>query len=250
MRKTFKAGIFGILCTLYFNVSFGQSTVSDTTNLNDIKARAVLSFNKTIGEASRLYSGREYFPYDATIKGNAYYPSTVTTWLNGEVNYDGIVYKDVPLLYDTYKDEVVSLLYNKFSKYALLSERVHDFTVLSHHFIRIMADSLKNDKAGITTGFYDQLYKGKTEVLARHTKNIQTNTSSFGVESYFLEKQEYYVKKGNTYYSVSGQGSFLKLFKDKKAELKQYMRDYKIKFNKDPEYAMVKLASYYDFIAE
>lgn len=249
MRYTFKAGIFCVLITLFFSRSFGQVADSDTAYLNSAKNRVTINFNTAIGEQSRLYSGREYFSYDPTVKGNAYYPSTVTTWLNGEVNYDGIVYKNIPLMYDTYKDEVVSLLYNKFSKFAFLSERVHDFTLFNHHFVRIVADTLKNDKSGISTGFYDQLYASdKTEVLVKRMKDMQTNTSSFGVETYFTEKHEYYVRRGKVYYSVGSQGSFLKLFKDKKSDLRQYMREYKIKFRKDPEYAMAKLAGYYDFI--
>lgn len=244
-----KAGFLCFLIALYYSSSFAQGMDNDSTYLNNAKIQAIANFNKSIGEQSRLYSGREYFPYDQSIKGNALYPSTVSTWLNGEVDYDGIVYKDIPLMYDTYKDEVVSLLYNKFSKYALLSDRVRSFSIFNHHFIRIEIDSLKKDKSGISTGFYDQLYNGKTEVLVKRIKEIQTNTSSFGIETYFTEKHEYYIRKGDAYYNVGGQGSFLKLFKDKKADLKKYMREYKIKFKKDPEYAMTKLAAYYDFIA-
>jgi hypothetical protein len=248
MKYIYKAGMLCFLSALYYNHSFGQGMDSDTAYLNNISAQLVKNYNKSVSEQSRLYSGREYLPYDPSIKGDAYYPSSVTIWFNGEVNYDGIVYKDIPLMYDVYKDVVISLLYNKFSKYILLSERVHDFTFFNHHFVRIDADSLKNDKSGISTGFYDQLYNGKNEVLVKRSKEIQNNSSSFGLETFFLEKHEYYVKTGNTYYKISSQGSFLNLLKDKKADLKQYIRANKIRFKKDPESAMTKIAAYYDSI--
>ena len=153
-------------------------------------------------------------------------------------------------MYDVYKDVLISLLYNHFSMYTLLSERVSDFTFSGHRFVRVNADGLVGDKSGIVTGFYDQLYSGKTEVLARRTKTIQNSTNqTLALETYFIAHNDYYVKKGNVYYNVSGQGSFLNVLKDKKQVLQKYMKDNSFKFRTDPEAAMAKLAAYYDQIS-
>jgi hypothetical protein len=153
-------------------------------------------------------------------------------------------------MYDIYKDLLIALLYNHFSSYSLVTEKVQDFSFSGHHFVRVNADSLVNDNSGITTGFYDQLYGGKTEVLAKRSKSIQNSTNiASAVETYFLENDDFFVKKGNIYYKVSSKGSFLKVFKDKKAALQQYLKDNNINFNQNREIAMASLAAYYDRIS-
>ncbi len=226
---------------------FGQAAPADSSVVQNTLQQTVANFYIAIGQQSRLYSGHEYLPYERTIKGNALYPLDAETWASGEVNYDGFVYKGVPMMYDIYKDQLVVLLYNHFSMYTLLNERVHDFTFSGHHFVRVDADSLTNDKSGISTGFYDQLYGGKVEVLAKRIKTIQNSTNiAISLETYFIAKTEYYVRRGNTYYNVSGQGSFLNVLKDKKPLLQKYIKDNNIHFRQDPEGAMASIAAYYD----
>jgi hypothetical protein len=231
--------------------SFGQASQNDTAYLKNTLTQTIANFNKSIGQESRLYNGAEYMLYDRTIKGLPLFPLNAEGWESGIVNYDGIIYKDVPMKYDIYRDVVAVLLYNKFSQYTLLSERVHDFSLSGHHFVRVNADTLNaNDHSGISTGFYDQLYGGKIEILAKRVKTIQNSTNvTATLETYFIERNEYYIRKGNIYYSISGQSSLLKVLKDKKQLLQQYIRDNKIKFRRDPEGAMANIASYYDHLS-
>jgi hypothetical protein len=252
MKKyIYKQGILCFLSVITVSKLFGQTTTqSDSSALQNTLHQTTANFYIAIGQQSRLYSGHEYLPYDRTIKGTALYPFEADTWASGEVNYDGITYNSVPMMYDVYKDVVVVLLYNHFSMYTLLNERVHDFTFSGHHFVRVNADSLVKDNSGISMGFYDQLYGGKTEVLAKRIKTIQNSTNiAVSLETYFIAKSEYYFRKGDTYYKVSSQGSFLNVLKDKKAALQKYIKDNNINFRQDPEVAMASLAAYYDQIS-
>ena len=246
-RYLLKLSTLCFLSVLTAGKLFGQAAPVDSSAVQSTLQQTTANFYIAIGQQSRLYSGHEYLPYERTIKGNALYPLDAETWASGEVTYDGLLYKGVPMMYDIYKDALVVLLYNHFSMYTLLNERVHDFTFSGHHFVRVVADSLTNDKSGISTGFYDQLYGGKVEVLAKRIKTIQNSTNiAISLETYFIAKTEYYVRKGNTYYSVSGQGSFLNVLKDKKPLLQKYIKDNNIQFRQDPEGAMASLAAYYD----
>jgi hypothetical protein len=248
MRKYYYA--IGILCfcgALSTEKSYGQTIQSDSVSLQNSLNQTVANFYIAIDQQSRLYNGPEYLPYDRTIKGNALYPLDAQTWALGEVNYDGVVYKGIPMMYDIYKDKVVMLLYNHFSSYTLLDERVHDFSFSGRHFVRVNADSLADDKSGISTGFYEQLYAGKLEVLAKRIKNIQNSTNTTAsIETYFTVKNEYYLRKGNTYYRVRSKGSFISPLKDKRAALQQYIKNNNIDFSDAQEAAMVQTAAYYD----
>ena len=237
-----------LLCFLSFffiSRSFGQTASADSVNLQ----QTVSHFFKSINEESRLYNGHEYLPYDPQIKNSALFPYDVKTWAPGYINYDDVVYENVPMMYDVNKDVVVVLLYNKFSMFSLLSDRVRDFNYLNHRFIRLGADQISDNQAGLTTGFYEQLYTGKIVILAKRMKNIQTTLSaSTGPETYFYEKNDYYLKKGNAYYKINGKGSMLKILKEKKSELQKYIKQNNIDFGNNPDEAMAKIASYYDHL--
>jgi hypothetical protein len=249
-KRILKISIWCILYVISASNSFGQTASNDSTYLQNTIAQTESNFRKAIGQESRLYNGPEYLLYDRNIKGNALYPLDATTWQPSEVNYDGIVYKGVPIMYDIYRDQLAAVLYNRFSIYVFLSERVHDFTLFDHHFVRIVADSLSTNNSGVTTGFYDQLYGGKIEVLAKRIKNIQNSTSTIGVpETYFSAKNEYYIKKGNIFYNVSSKRSFLNVLKDKKSLLQKYIRENNISFRDNREAYMAQVASYYDHLA-
>ncbi|MFI5160877.1 MAG: hypothetical protein ACHQHN_06345 [Sphingobacteriales bacterium] len=249
MKKyLFKLSLLCFLSVIAAGKLWGQAAPGDSSAVQNQTQQTIANFYIAIGQQSRLYNGHEYLPYERTIKGTALYPFDADTWASGEVNYDGFIYKGVPMMYDVYKDVLVVLLYNHFSMYTLLNERVHDFSFSNHHFVRVDADSLTEDKSGISTGFYEQLYGGnKVEVLSKRMKTIQnTSNVTAAPETYFISKSEYYVRKGNTYYKVGSQSSFLNALKDKKPQLEKYIKNNSIKFRQDPEGAMASLAAYYD----
>jgi hypothetical protein len=237
------------LSTCFIGKSFGQAAPGDSSYLHATVNQSVVNFYKAIGQESRLYNGHEYNPYDPRIKGTALFPYDTQSWELGEVNYDGIIYKNVPIKYDIYKDVVVVLLYNKFSMFTLLSHRVHDFTFANHHFIRLNADSLVNDKSGISNGFYDELYGGKiVSMLAKRIKTIQNSTNLDTPELTFASHDDYYLRKGNSYFKVSSQSSILNVLKDKKNVLQQYIRQNNIRFKDNREDAMARIVAYYDHL--
>jgi len=242
-----------LTCVLFFasltvnNNLFAQSVRADSSSQQNALSSAINLFYASERNEAPLYNGPEYYFYDPTIKGNAYF-SEVNAFTAGSVFYDGVLYNNVLMLYDLYKDKVVVLLYNHFSKFSLVDEKIKYFDFLGHHFINIDADTVAN-KTEIKSGIYDELYLGKIQVLEKRVKNVQSNSVGLsGPESYFNFFKDYYLKKGRNYYKFSGQGALLDILKDKKKELQQYIRSNQIKFRKDPDDAMVKIATYYDRI--
>ena len=133
--------------------------------------------------------------------------------------------------------------------YSLVSNRVHDFSFDNHYFLRIEANRVNNEGATLITGFYEQLYGGKIWILAKRRKSMQTSSNNVtALETNFIESNDFYLKKGNTYYPIGSKSSVLKVLKDKKKEIQQYLRQNSIKYSDNPEDAMVKMASYYDHL--
>ncbi len=223
----------------------GQNLVPDTSSQQQKINTVIRSFTTAIGENSRLYNGPEYDQYDSAIKGNAY-DDDINVWKFGSVYYDDVLYNNVLMMYDVYKDCVVVLHYNKASRYTLLNDKLHYFDLSGHHFVSINVDSLNNP--GIRNGIYNQLCQGKTEVLAKRSKTIQIGTTG-NLESYFTAgKNEIYLKKGNVYYNINGIPSIIKALQDKKKQVQFFISDNRINYKADPEQALVKIASYYDHL--
>ncbi|WP_299290251.1 hypothetical protein [uncultured Mucilaginibacter sp.] len=228
---------------VYVETLKGQNLVPDTSSGQQKINSVIQNFTTAIGENSRLYNGPEYDQYNFFIKGNAYYDD-VNVWKFGSVKYDDVTYNNVPMMYDVYKDCVVVLHYNKAFSYILLNDKLHYFNLADHHFVAVNVDSLNNP--GIRNGIYNQLYKGKTEVLTKTSKTIQTGTTG-NLESYFSPgKKGIYLKKGTEYYNINGLSSILKALQDKKKQVQLFISDNRIKYKADPEQALVKIASYYD----
>ena len=246
-RNTYLFTIAFLLCAVAGKSSFAQAARADSSSQQNALNNTLSLFYASIGEQSRLYNGTEYHFSDPVTKGNAFF-SDVNAFTPGSIAYDGTYFNGVPMLYDIYYDKVVVLLYNHFSKFSLIKEKVKSFDFLSHHFINIDADTLGVNTI-IKSGFYDELYAGKTQVLAKRLKNIQTRSSgTLGSEAYFNPVKDYYIRKNNVYYSFGGEGSLTSILKDKKKEIQQYLKANQIKFRQDPEEAMVKIASYYDHL--
>jgi hypothetical protein len=227
--------------------SFAQTAHGDSSSQQNAFNNSLSFLSASIGEQSSLYNGTEYYFYDPAIKGSAYFLD-INAFTPGSVYYDRIFYTSVPMLYDLNTDKVVVLLYNHFSKFSLVKEKVQSFDFLDHHFVNINADTLINNSV-IKSGFYDELYNGKSQVLVKRSKNIQSRSGGqTGPESYFDSSKDYFIKKNKIYYTITGKGSLIAVFKDKKKELQQYIRANQIKFRKNPEEAMVKIASYYDHL--
>ncbi|MBB6110299.1 hypothetical protein SAMN05421821_106107 [Mucilaginibacter lappiensis] len=244
MIRKLLLGVIVTLLSFITKQTLGQTSSADTSEQRIAMVHIADAYNTAIGQQSRLYNGPEYELYNPNIKGNAYFQD-VNKFSPGTVNYDGLFFKDVPMMYDLNKDVVVVLLYNKFSMYTLLNERLEHFDLFSHHFVNIIADSLQTN-AGINAGFYDELYHGNVVVLAKYSKSLQTTSISNTIDTYFSSSKSFFLKKGNNYYSISGQAALLDILKDKKKELQQYIKANKIKYRRAPEEAMVAIAGRYD----
>jgi hypothetical protein len=200
-------------------------------------------YNPFIHKQSRLYNGIEHLGYSLRIKGHAYF---LHKELNtGSLVYDELEFANVPMLYDLLKDQVIVQHSNGFSKVGLVSEKVKEFTLLNHHFIRLEGDSLSSSP--IITGFYDELYTGKLTVLAKRIKFIDEQIKD-ELEREFLQHNYFFIKKEGVYYTIKNYKGLLSVLKDKAPAVKQYLRKNRIKFRKGPENAIVKATAYYDSI--
>jgi hypothetical protein len=125
---------------------------------------------------------------------------------------------------------------------SLFRQKVQQFDFLKHRFIYLAADKLSSQ---MKEGFYDVLYSDKLTVLAKRKKTIRLSNST-NADANFIADNLYYLVKEGIIYPVHSQASVMKLLRDKKAGIQQSLRKNNIGYRKDPEGAIVAMASYYD----
>lgn len=231
--------IFILLCGFtYACPVLGQEASSNRVVIEN----TVTAYQKAIGLHSQLYRGAIYEYYDVRSVSGPYFKDSIQL-VNGNVTYYGTSYKNIPLIYDLNLKQVVTMLYDSSTKFALLSEGLSSFDLYGHHFINFTPDE-HNKK--MDAGFYDELYNNKLQLLVKRSKSGQFE--SLTAKRVYYLKNTYYIKKGETYHSVSTKGQVLNLLNDKKKELKKYIKDRGIDYSDDKERAMVMILAYYDSI--
>lgn len=224
--------------SLLANQAMGQVASADSLFRSNSIRNAKDRYQQLNRDKDRLYTGIEYVGYDHRLKGNQFYETE--DWRVGSVVYNGAVFDSIPMLYDLVRDEVV-IEHPVGFRMTLRSDKLPTFWLMNHKFIRL-TDSTSR---GFRRGFYDLLYDGPTQLLAKRIKDVVIDPTR---EAYgrFDAKTVYYLRKEGQYLPVKTKGSLYKVLRDRKKELSSYARKQKIRFKEDPEAAIVKLTQYYD----
>lgn len=246
--KTIKIGYFILfLMPLVYPCSiFGQTRMQDSIASENVISNTVAIYNNSVGSQSGIYNGSDY-QYERINEGIAFLDTAFL--VKGSIVFNGVLYTDVPMLYDLVIDGVITQNYNKLHLTLLASDRISWFTLSGKTFIRISADSSKGTL--LKTGFFQSLYSGKIQAWAKNRKIIEefiADESAVGRMA--VDKKEWYICKEGYYFKVSGKRAVLVVLHDKKNEIQQYMRKHKILFKNNMDNALVQIAAYYDEITK
>jgi len=235
LKKVFIPAFLAL--TLSFT-AFGQLAQADSS-LDQSGASIDLS-NDFIQLPSHLYNGFEYVNYDKQTDGHQFFESPALE--EGSVQYDGILYTHVPMWYDIVKDELVIEHFHKYYKIRLISERISQFTLLNHTFVRIVA----GNQSDIRTGFYEKLYDGHVKILARRTKILEEEIANQRLKQWFTQKNRYYVYQDRAYFQVKNKKGLIRVFEDHKKEVRKFIQGNGVNFRTDIEQALINVGRFYD----
>jgi len=194
-----------------------------------------------LGEQAPIYNGNEYIEYAFTLQeGHPFFKSSVFT--NADIYFDGMLFLGVPMLYDLIKDQVVILDFHNQYKINLPANKIQQFILSDHVFVRIVHNNFNE----MNTGFYEELYKGKTGLFAKRGKEIIEKRGSNAIDNVVNSTNAYYVMKKDIYYKFKNERSLLKILSDKKKEIQQYLKKNRVRYKDDPERAMIMAIEYYN----
>ncbi|MFT3746863.1 MAG: hypothetical protein QM768_01035 [Agriterribacter sp.] len=241
MRKLQTIFIFFFFYAVIPVISQGQN--ADSVLAAQQQKNPVQLYYNSLDIQSGLYNGSEYIVYVHLLKdGHPYLDTTKLT--DGAVFYDGMLYRNVPMLYDIVKDELIVQHYNKVFHIQLIQSKVDEFNILGRPFLHLGKDTTV--QGNVKNGYYEVLYDGQIKLYAKRIKTIQEFIPDMQVERRVFSNNRYFIYKDNTFHEVYNQSSVLKLLKDKKFDYKQALRKQRIKYRRQREAAMKLMLQQYE----
>lgn len=222
-------------------VSFSQSVKADSAINIQVK-NALDVYNKYTGANAQIYNGDEYMYYYFKMEGDPFF---ITPDLSkGWVGYARRMYEPLSLGYDIQRNQVTIASADNFARIVLNNEFVDSFYFSGHTFIKLKEDYKQNLN---TTGFYDLLHNGHTQLLARRIKIVEEVIKDYTLIRVFTEKDHFYIHKNGLYYLVSNKKEAFRLFADKQHQVKKMLRHEHIKINRENfEAGLQRAVEFYD----
>ncbi len=235
-------------CFLILPVSasylFAQ-TLSDSTFVAEAEQYISEIYAEQLNSGARIYNGKMYRPF-LNLDNGDHTLFQSNEYSRGSITYEGRIYKDLNLMYDLFRDQLVLLNYDKVGGIVIWPQYVDSFSIHQHKFIHIKPDS--SPHTGFPPGYYDLIYDGRTRLLAKRTKTISETADEYKVKKNISEKSKYYILKDSAYTQVKSKKDLLKLLHRTQNENQNYIKKEHLNFKKNFEDSMVRLLSHHDSI--
>ncbi|MBS1600281.1 MAG: hypothetical protein JST75_18785 [Bacteroidetes bacterium] len=231
------------LVTLSFSsILSAQNKQNDTSFITSSVNHAIDIYHQVIQKSAGLYNGSEYEEYTYNFQEGSPYFKTKDS-VSGSIVYDGVLYENIWMKYNELKDIVV-IWYNN-DAVQLSNEKISRFTIDGHSFIWSQKNNMM--KKNINTGFYEELYAGKTMALKKTIKSIQQKTDvSEGVSRFIDQKTYFYLKTTDGFVQVNNKSDLTDALKNHKTEIKDFISSKNLNFKQDTEGFIAQVAAYYD----
>lgn len=207
----------------------------------DARSTAVETYFRHAGPQSLLYTGKEQQTYLPSIINHPYLVNA--DMQEGEVEYDGLRYAGVRLRLDLNRDELMVLHPNGLYHVLLQSDKVGYANLHGYHIRYFESDGQKGTPP---RGYYLYLYEGQCQLIERQSCILVETTKDRTVEGSFRKSIRFWILKDNVYYPVKSKGSVLKVFDSHRRELNQYIRQQKLDFKHDTDWAIEAVIREYE----
>lgn len=243
-----KRAVFGMLATCFCLVAeplVAQSTLSDSSAHSAAVEHVRRQYQQFMSTAAPLYSGPQYVEYDQRIdRGQPFFLSAA--FHTGSIRYEQILYENIPFKYDMVQSRLVLTDASGTFKLSPLNEKIDQFTLSGHLFIRL--DKNPNTPTLPISGFYELLYSNhRFSLLKKESRLIEEDLRNWagGALRYINTNLAYFIKQGDTYTPVGTKNKLLEFGKDRKNELKEFIRKNKSDFTREPDNTLISILTYY-----
>jgi len=225
---------------LFFSLAvFAQDFLPDSVIYKRALNQTISYNNSLAAKTSGLFTGGLYVRDYYNVKGHPFFETD--SLQKGDVFYNGVLYRNVDLLYDLSHDNLVTK-YADDANLVLVREKIAYFKIGTHLFVA-GSDVLRKK-------FYEMLYTGKVELLVQRKKEMVPWSKTMEFTAAFSQTNSYFIYKDSSYQKVNSKQELMDVLKDKKEELKNFISANKLDFRKNFETALIRTAMYYDEVTK
>lgn len=185
----------------------------------------------TILQNSLLYSGTEYVKQFNNSKGSPFFPSEFN---RGRVKYHGNWYGEIELFYDCEDDLVIVRDLQGQLKLQLVREKLDEFVIDGHHFIRLKILSNSGE-------FYEKLKDGRRILFVQWEKRLNTNMKE--TDQYVLKRSLFIMEDGKII-KIDRVTDLFSVSPGRQKEIRKIYKDSNLDFRKDPLGTSVSMLKY------
>lgn len=232
---------------LFLILFFAMLTLASAVTADGSTAPALTVFPSATPQDSIgkqiLYNGRVWRNLYQHIDGTQFLLSA--DFLHGSVTMNGVTFNSPELMLklDLINDELL-LLTDRGSTLQLNKQMVDRFT-LSHDNRQLQFRKLEADSLNELSGYVNVIHDGKTALYVKYKKEIRLRDGP-GDRDTFVQTQRIYLMKDGIAHHVRNRKNLVRLLKDRKAEVKDFVRTNRVRFSRNNPGSVAPLLEYYD----
>ena len=199
---------------------------------------AVQSYFSKTKEYAALYNGKVITPYDRRFTNHPCFETN--SYVAGTLCYNHVVYSDVLMRFDLYRDELTVISPDVPHRIVLNNEKFNYAVLNGSTIIKSVDEKTSKVKFLVLlhTGICPVVKKHRISIVEKHEERILTNT--------FNIQNQYAIYKDGIPYAVKNKNSILKLFPDRKKELNEFARQHKLNFKSQIEQSIIDMVTHYE----
>ena len=198
------------------------------------------SYKAELPYFQELITGGQYVEARKTIEGNPFYFSR--QFGDGSLMINGITYPGVPLMYDIYKDQVITFhpIYNQ--RILINPDKIDEFYLSNGERFKYFEgnESYSNN----SNGLYQVLNEGANLVLVKRFKTTKSNRDISIYTDEFVEKKDFFIQKSGVFTQINKSSQAFEVLGLEKKIAKKYLKERKIRFQDTPEKYLTTLVEF------
>lgn len=222
--------IFFLFAPMFFVISAkAQIAGGDVTYL--------ASYKEELPYFQELITGGQYVEARKTIEGHPFYFSR--QFGDGRLIINGITYPGVPLMYDIYKDQVITFhpIYNQ--RILTNPDKIDEFSLSNGERFKYLEGN--ENYSNNLNGLYQVLNEGENLVLVKRFKTTKSNRDISIYTDEFVEKKDFFIWKSGVFTQINKSSQAFEVLGLEKKAANKYLKERKIRFQDTPEKYLITL---------
>lgn len=225
-----------------------QYAISDSSFLSNAILHIKTLHSVPFHHQQHLFNGNAYkeTPINKNFDiGHPFFGSENMVLSNLE--YDGVFYEAVPLLYDLLQDQVATVLPGSNVRIALVNRYIGKL-IIGKHIFEYVDTTHTLTRPSFDPGIYEVLLDTGIKVYAKRKKVRSQSNQSTSLRQEFLQRDEFFVSKNGEFTKISSKKTLLETFESHANSLNEFLKKSKVRFSKSPERAIIAAAKFYQSI--